>query len=127
MFYCEMLCTASELQTSGERSNVGRIALATQLPAGLYRNTGHHGYHSRGIACELTLCCVNDDCIVLQEENVGMAGLQVSLESNRAHLQKQLRQKDADCNRMAVQIRVSILVYRDLDPDPKVYCCCCNY
>lgn len=49
-----------------------------------------------------------------------MAGLQVSLESNRAHLQKQLRQKDADCNRMAVQIRVSILVYRDLDPDPNV-------
>ena len=31
---------------------------------------------------------------------------QVSLESTRAHLQKQLRQKEADCNRMAVQIRV---------------------
>jgi len=30
-----------------------------------------------------------------------------SLNWTKAHLQKQLRQKDADCNRMAVQIRVN--------------------
>jgi hypothetical protein len=30
-----------------------------------------------------------------------------SIEQTRAHLQKQLRQKEADCNRMAVQVRVS--------------------
>jgi len=34
--------------------------------------------------------------------------VQSSLNWTRAHLQKQLRQKDADCNRMAVQIRVTM-------------------
>ena len=38
---------------------------------------------------------------------MAISGVQSSLESNRAHLQRQLRQKDGDCNRMAVQIRVS--------------------
>ena len=37
---------------------------------------------------------------------MSISNKQVSLESTRAHLQKQLRQKEADCNRMAVQIRV---------------------
>ncbi|KAK2186785.1 hypothetical protein NP493_189g05031 [Ridgeia piscesae] len=40
-----------------------------------------------------------------QEETMCISNKQVSLESTRAHLQKQLRQKEADCNRMAVQIR----------------------
>lgn len=40
-----------------------------------------------------------------KDENMAISGLQTSLESNRAHLQKQLRQKEGDCNRMAVQIR----------------------
>lgn len=40
-----------------------------------------------------------------KEENVAMTSIKSTLESNRAHLQKQLRQKDGDCNRMAVQIR----------------------
>ena len=44
-----------------------------------------------------------------QEENLAVSSLQSSLEQTRGHLQKQLRQKDADCNRMAVQIRVSVL------------------
>ncbi|XP_071948122.1 outer dense fiber protein 2-like isoform X2 [Antedon mediterranea] len=34
-----------------------------------------------------------------------MQDLQSSLESTRAHLQNQLRKREADCNRMAVQIR----------------------
>ena len=42
-----------------------------------------------------------------QQENVSLSSLQKSLEATRAHLQKTLRQKEADCNRMAVQIRVS--------------------
>ena len=37
-----------------------------------------------------------------------MSGLQSSLENTRGHLQKELRTKEADCNRMAVQIRVGI-------------------
>ena len=45
--------------------------------------------------------------IVQREETAAMGNLQDSLESTRAHLQKQLRTKEADCNRMAVQIRVS--------------------
>ncbi|XP_021362358.1 outer dense fiber protein 2-like isoform X2 [Mizuhopecten yessoensis] len=40
-----------------------------------------------------------------KEENIALNGLQTTLESTRAHLQKQLRTKEADCNRMAVQIR----------------------
>ncbi|ELT92350.1 hypothetical protein CAPTEDRAFT_72575, partial [Capitella teleta] len=40
-----------------------------------------------------------------REENINVSGLQSSLEKTRGHLQKQLRTKDADCNRMAVQIR----------------------
>ena len=40
-----------------------------------------------------------------RDENVAINSLQSSLESTRAHLQKQLRQKEADCNRMAVQVR----------------------
>ncbi|XP_033732392.1 outer dense fiber protein 2-like isoform X6 [Pecten maximus] len=40
-----------------------------------------------------------------KEENIALTGLQSTLESTRAHLQKQLRTKEADCNRMAVQIR----------------------
>lgn len=40
-----------------------------------------------------------------REENVAMSGLHSSLETTKAHLQKQLRQKEGDCNRMAVQIR----------------------
>lgn len=39
-----------------------------------------------------------------------LSGLQHSIEQTRAHLQKQLRQKEADCNRMAVQVRVSFMV-----------------
>ena len=40
-----------------------------------------------------------------------ISSLQSSLNGTRAHLQKQLRQKDADCNRMAVQIRVQISLH----------------
>ncbi|XP_041370938.1 outer dense fiber protein 2-like isoform X2 [Gigantopelta aegis] len=40
-----------------------------------------------------------------KEEILAMRNIQTSMESTRAHLQKQLRQKEADCNRMAVQIR----------------------
>ncbi|XP_052092018.1 outer dense fiber protein 2-like isoform X6 [Mytilus californianus] len=39
------------------------------------------------------------------EEVATLSGLQHSIEQTRAHLQKQLRQKEADCNRMAVQVR----------------------
>lgn len=38
---------------------------------------------------------------------MALSGLQSSIENTRAHLQKQLRTKEADLNRMAVQIRVS--------------------
>ncbi|XP_076093788.1 outer dense fiber protein 2-like isoform X2 [Mytilus galloprovincialis] len=40
-----------------------------------------------------------------REEVATLSGLQHSIEQTRAHLQKQLRQKEADCNRMAVQVR----------------------
>ncbi|XP_064649329.1 outer dense fiber protein 2-like isoform X5 [Lineus longissimus] len=40
-----------------------------------------------------------------RDENLTLASVQHSLESTRGHLQKQLRQKEADCNRMAVQVR----------------------
>ncbi|XP_076436219.1 outer dense fiber protein 2-like isoform X3 [Babylonia areolata] len=40
-----------------------------------------------------------------REESAALGNLQDSLETTRAHLQKQLRSKEADCNRMAVQIR----------------------
>jgi outer dense fiber protein 2 len=40
-----------------------------------------------------------------KDENVTVSSLQSSLNLTRAHLQKQLRQKDADCNRLSVQIR----------------------
>jgi len=35
-----------------------------------------------------------------------VSGLQSSLSVTKAHLQKQLKQKDGDCNRLAIQIRV---------------------
>lgn len=41
----------------------------------------------------------------LREEAVVQLGLQNSIEQKRAHLQNQLIQKEADCNRMAVQVR----------------------
>lgn len=37
---------------------------------------------------------------------MALTKLQSSMESTRGHLQKELRTKEADCNRMAVQIRV---------------------
>ncbi|CAH1785379.1 unnamed protein product [Owenia fusiformis] len=40
-----------------------------------------------------------------RDENLALSGVQSSLEQTRGHLQKQLRTKEADCNRMAVQIR----------------------
>ncbi|KAK6194419.1 hypothetical protein SNE40_000055 [Patella caerulea] len=40
-----------------------------------------------------------------KNEIVSLTNLQGTLESTRGHLQKQLRTKDSDCNRMAVQIR----------------------
>ncbi|XP_025114479.1 outer dense fiber protein 2-like isoform X3 [Pomacea canaliculata] len=40
-----------------------------------------------------------------REETLALSKLQEALETTRAHLQKQLRTKEADCNRMAVQIR----------------------
>ena len=46
-----------------------------------------------------------------QDENMAVTNLQESLESNKAHLQKQLRQKEGDCNRMAVQIRVGTAAF----------------
>ncbi|XP_067941225.1 outer dense fiber protein 2-like [Watersipora subatra] len=39
------------------------------------------------------------------DETMASATLQSSLEQTRAHLQRELRQREADCNRMAVQIR----------------------
>lgn len=39
------------------------------------------------------------------EETMASATLQSSLEQTRAHLQRELRQREGDCNRMAVQIR----------------------
>ena len=41
---------------------------------------------------------------------LALSGLQSSMESTRGHLQKELRTKEADCNRMAVQIRVGLLL-----------------
>lgn len=41
---------------------------------------------------------------------LALSGLQSSLENTRGHLQKELRTKEADCNRMAVQIRVGAFV-----------------
>ncbi|KAK3587189.1 hypothetical protein CHS0354_016885 [Potamilus streckersoni] len=40
-----------------------------------------------------------------KEKIIAMSGMQEAQENTRAHLQKQLRTKEADCNRMAVQIR----------------------
>ena len=59
--------------------------------------------------------------VLLQDENVAISGLQSSLENTRGHLQKQLRTKEADCNRMAVQIRViyAIFTYLPREPDLK--------
>lgn len=39
------------------------------------------------------------------DEALATSSLQTSLEQTRGHLQRQLRQREADCNRMAVQIR----------------------
>ncbi|XP_072015734.1 outer dense fiber protein 2-like isoform X2 [Amphiura filiformis] len=40
-----------------------------------------------------------------REQSKSMAELHTSIESTRAHLQNQLRKREGDCNRMAVQIR----------------------
>ena len=37
-----------------------------------------------------------------------LADLHTSIESTKAHLQNQLRKREADCNRMAVQLRVNL-------------------
>lgn len=47
-----------------------------------------------------------------REETLALSKLQEALETTRAHLQKQLRTKEADCNRMAVQIRVRWLKFK---------------
>jgi len=39
---------------------------------------------------------------------VAVSGQQSSLKVTKAHLQNHLRQKEGDCNRMAVQIRVRL-------------------
>lgn len=52
-------------------------------------------------------------------ETVSVAGQQSSLKITKAHLQNQLRQKEADCSRMAVQIRTleSQLAQERIDTD----------
>ncbi|XP_055897047.1 outer dense fiber protein 2-like isoform X3 [Biomphalaria glabrata] len=55
--------------------------------------------------CESLISELRNQLHVEKEERVALGNLQGSLESTRAHLQKQLRLKEADCNRMAVQIR----------------------
>ncbi|KAH9498966.1 Outer dense fiber protein 2 [Bulinus truncatus] len=55
--------------------------------------------------CETLISELRNQLRVEKEERVALSNLQGSLESTRAHLQKQLRVKEADCNRMAVQIR----------------------
>ena len=44
-----------------------------------------------------------------KEQGQSLADLQGSIEATRAHLQNQLRKREGDCNRMAVQIRVSLI------------------
>ncbi|CAL1546940.1 unnamed protein product [Lymnaea stagnalis] len=55
--------------------------------------------------CETLIADLRNQLRVEKEERVALSNLQGSLESTRGHLQKQLRTKEADCNRMAVQIR----------------------
>ncbi|KAK0045163.1 outer dense fiber protein 2-like isoform X2, partial [Biomphalaria pfeifferi] len=55
--------------------------------------------------CESLISELRNQLHIEKEERVALGNLQGSLESTRAHLQKQLRLKEADCNRMAVQIR----------------------
>lgn len=54
-----------------------------------------------------------------KEENVAVSGQQSSLKVTKAHLQNHLRQKEGDCNRMAVQIRTleSQLAQERIDTD----------
>ena len=49
------------------------------------------------------------DALHLERDNLSTAlARQSSLDSTKAHLQKQLKTKESDCNRMAVQIHVYI-------------------
>jgi outer dense fiber protein 2 len=57
---------------------------------------------------ERELAELRSQVVAQREESVAMGNLQESLETTRGHLQKQLRSKEADCNRMAVQIRVCL-------------------
>lgn len=47
-------------------------------------------------------------------ENNALANLKLSLEDNRAHLRRQLITREAECNRMSVQIRVSNVLFNIL-------------
>ncbi|CAD5124256.1 unnamed protein product [Dimorphilus gyrociliatus] len=40
-----------------------------------------------------------------KDENLALSGAQTALETTRAHLQKAFKAKEADCNRLAVQVR----------------------
>ncbi|BFZ20550.1 hypothetical protein BsWGS_23591 [Bradybaena similaris] len=55
--------------------------------------------------CESLIAELKNQLQVEREERLSLSNIQGSLESTRAHLQKQLRMKEADCNRMSVQIR----------------------
>uniref|UniRef100_A0A0B6ZZI0 Outer dense fiber protein 2 n=1 Tax=Arion vulgaris TaxID=1028688 RepID=A0A0B6ZZI0_9EUPU len=55
--------------------------------------------------CESLIADLKSQLQVEKEERLVLSNLQGSLESTRGHLQKQLRTKEADCNRMSVQIR----------------------
>lgn len=44
---------------------------------------------------------------LIKMENNALASLKQSLEDNRAHLRRQLISREAECNRLSVQLRVS--------------------
>ena len=55
-----------------------------------------------------TMAALQMEASAQRDETVALGKLKHSLEATRAHLQRQLRTKEADCDRMTVQIRARL-------------------
>ncbi|XP_059166432.1 outer dense fiber protein 2-like isoform X2 [Physella acuta] len=90
------------LEASGLRLSEQRDVLMRKLADS---DISNERMRNQLLDCETLITELRNQLRAEKEERMALSNLQGSLENTRGHLQKQLRTKEADCNRMAVQIR----------------------
>ncbi|GFN76801.1 outer dense fiber protein 2-like [Plakobranchus ocellatus] len=90
------------LEASGLRLSEQRDVLMRKLADS---DVSNERMRTQLVDCESLIADLRNQLRIEKEERLALSNLQGSLESTRGHLQKQLRSKEGDCNRMSVQIR----------------------